>query len=47
MTPGKAALVQDGTATTYAQLDRATTRLAHGLRARGAGAAASGSRSSG
>jgi fatty-acyl-CoA synthase len=37
MTPGKAALVQDGTITTYAQLDRATTRLAHGLRARGVG----------
>ncbi len=35
MTPGKAALVQDGTPTTYADLDRAVTRLAHGLRARG------------
>ncbi len=35
MTPGKTALVQDGTATTYAELDRAITRLAHGLRARG------------
>jgi fatty-acyl-CoA synthase len=35
MTPAKAALVQDGAVTTYAQLDGATTRLAHGLRARG------------
>lgn len=35
MTPNKPALVQDGTVTTYAELDRATTRLAHGLRARG------------
>lgn len=35
MTPGKAALVQDGVSTTYVQLDRAATRLAHGLRARG------------
>jgi fatty-acyl-CoA synthase len=35
MTPGKAALVQDGVTTTYAELDRAVTRLAHGLRARG------------
>jgi fatty-acyl-CoA synthase len=35
MTPAKAALVQDGVTTTYAQLERATTRLAHGLRARG------------
>ena len=35
MTPAKPALVQDGTATTYAELDRRTTRLAHGLRARG------------
>jgi fatty-acyl-CoA synthase len=35
MTPGKTALVQDGVLTTYAQLERATTRLAHGLRARG------------
>jgi fatty-acyl-CoA synthase len=37
MTPGKAALVQDGVTTTYAQLDRAVTRLAHGLRAREVG----------
>ena len=37
MTPGKPALVQDGVTTTYADLDRATTRLAHGLRARGVG----------
>ena len=35
MTPDKAALVQDDTITTYAQLNRATARLAHGLRARG------------
>ena len=35
MSPGKAALVQDGATTTYAQLDLATTRLAHGLRAQG------------
>jgi len=35
MTPAKAALVQDGVTTTYAQLERAITRLAHGLRARG------------
>jgi fatty-acyl-CoA synthase len=35
MTPGKAALVQDGTPMSYADLDRAVTRLAHGLRARG------------
>ncbi|UQX86875.1 long-chain fatty acid--CoA ligase [Jatrophihabitans telluris] len=35
MTPDKAALVQDGAVTTYAQLERATTRLAHGLRAHG------------
>lgn len=35
MTPAKAALVQDGVATTYADLHRATTRLAHGLRQRG------------
>ena len=35
MTPTKAALVQDGTPTTYAELHRASTRLAHGLRARG------------
>jgi fatty-acyl-CoA synthase len=37
MTPGKAALVQDGAVTSYAQLERATSRLAHGLRARGTG----------
>jgi fatty-acyl-CoA synthase len=35
MTPTKAALVQDGTAMSYADLDSTTTRLAHGLRARG------------
>jgi fatty-acyl-CoA synthase len=35
MTPDKAALVQDGVTTSYAELDRAVTRLAHGLRARG------------
>ena len=35
MTPAKAALVQDGTSMSYGDLDRATTRLAHGLRARG------------
>lgn len=35
MTPAKVALVQDGTSTTYAELDRAVTRLAHGLRTRG------------
>ncbi|WP_027862286.1 long-chain fatty acid--CoA ligase [Marmoricola sp. URHB0036] len=35
MTPAKAALVQDGTPMSYADLDRAVTRLAHGLRARG------------
>lgn len=35
MTPGKAALVQDGTSMSYGDLDRALTRLAHGLRARG------------
>jgi fatty-acyl-CoA synthase len=35
MTPAKAALVQDGVITTYAQLERGVTRLAHGLRARG------------
>ena len=35
MTPGQAALVQDGVVTTYAQLERATAELAHGLRARG------------
>jgi fatty-acyl-CoA synthase len=37
MTPAKAALVQDGVTTTYADLHRATTRLAHGLRQRGVG----------
>ena len=35
MTPAKAALVQDGTPMSYDDLDRATTRLAHGLRAHG------------
>jgi fatty-acyl-CoA synthase len=35
MTPTKAALVQDATPVTYADLDRAVTRLAHGLRDRG------------
>ena len=35
MTPTKAALVQDGTAVSYLDLDRAVTRLAHGLRTRG------------
>jgi fatty-acyl-CoA synthase len=35
MTPAKAALVQDGTALSYADLDDAVTRLAHGLRSRG------------
>ena len=35
MTPSKAALVQDGTPMSYGDLDRAVTRLAHGLRARG------------
>jgi fatty-acyl-CoA synthase len=37
MTPGKAALVQDGRTTTYAALHRDATRLAHGLRQRGIG----------
>jgi fatty-acyl-CoA synthase len=37
MTPEKAALVQDGRITTYAQLHRDATRLAHGLRQRGIG----------
>ncbi|SFC68780.1 fatty-acyl-CoA synthase [Nocardioides terrae] len=37
MTPAQAALVQDGVPTTYADLHRATTRLAHGLRRRGIG----------
>jgi fatty-acyl-CoA synthase len=35
MTPSKPALVQDGTPMSYADLDRAVTRLGHGLRARG------------
>jgi fatty-acyl-CoA synthase len=35
MTPGATALVQDGVPTTYAELDDAVTRLAHGLRSRG------------
>ncbi|MGA8245314.1 MAG: long-chain fatty acid--CoA ligase [Nocardioides sp.] len=35
MTPAKVALVQDGTSTTYAELHRAATRVAHGLRLRG------------
>jgi fatty-acyl-CoA synthase len=35
MTPAKAALVQDGVPTTYADLHRISTRLAHGLRQRG------------
>src|SRR3954447_9428309 len=35
MTPGKTALVQDGRVTTYADLHRASTRVAHGLRGRG------------
>ncbi len=35
MTPAKPALVQDGTRLSYARLDEAVTRLAHGLRARG------------
>ena len=35
MTPGVTALVQDGVPTSYADLDRACTRLAHALRARG------------
>jgi len=37
MTPTKAALVQDGVPTTYAELHRGATRLAHGLRQRGIG----------
>ncbi|MCW2758867.1 MAG: AMP-dependent synthetase, partial [Nocardioidaceae bacterium] len=37
MTPDKAALVQDGTPTTYAELDRSALRLAHALRSRGIG----------
>jgi fatty-acyl-CoA synthase len=35
MTPDKPALVQDATPMSYAELDRAVTRLAHGLRRRG------------
>jgi fatty-acyl-CoA synthase len=35
MTPAKAALVQDATPMSYADLDRAVTKLAHGLRGRG------------
>jgi fatty-acyl-CoA synthase len=35
MTPSKPALVQDGTPMSYADLDRAVTRMGHGLRARG------------
>ncbi|HEX3930787.1 MAG TPA: long-chain fatty acid--CoA ligase [Nocardioides sp.] len=35
MTPAKAALVQDGVPTSYAELHRGATRLAHGLRRRG------------
>ena len=31
MTPSKPALVQDGTPMSYGDLDRAVTRLAHGL----------------
>jgi fatty-acyl-CoA synthase len=37
MTPHKAALVQDGRVTTYADLEHRSTRLALGLRARGVG----------
>lgn len=37
MTPDKAALVQDGRRMSYRQLDLTSTRLAHGLRARGVG----------
>ena len=37
MTPGKAALVQAGVTRTYAELAENTTRLAHGLAARGVG----------
>jgi fatty-acyl-CoA synthase len=37
MTPATAALVQDGVATTYAELADLSTRLAHGLRDRGIG----------
>ena len=35
MTPSKTALVQDGVRTSYADLHRRATRLAHGLRGRG------------
>lgn len=35
MTPAKAALIQDDVPTTYADLHRGATRLAHGLRQRG------------
>jgi fatty-acyl-CoA synthase len=35
MTPGKAALVQDGTSVSYGDLDVLVTRVAHGLRDRG------------
>jgi len=35
MSPARPALVQDGRTTTYGDLDRRVTRLAHGLRARG------------
>ncbi len=38
MTPAKVALVQDGRGTTYADLHRGCTRLAHGLRGRGVAA---------
>jgi fatty-acyl-CoA synthase len=37
MSPDAPALVQDGVITTYADLERATTRLAHGMRSRGVG----------
>jgi fatty-acyl-CoA synthase len=37
MTPGKTALVQAGVTRTYAELAENTTRLAHGLAARGVG----------
>ena len=37
MTPGKTALVQAGVTRTYAELAQNTTRLAHGLAARGVG----------
>ncbi|WP_369690764.1 AMP-binding protein [Nocardia crassostreae] len=35
MTPNRAALVQDGVATSYRELDERAVRLAHGLRGRG------------